>query len=63
MGFYPASRAFCVETIRFDVNPKFSTCREKLFFFSLAVCQNTSINQAIRDELLENIKNMLHKNE
>ncbi len=34
-----------------------------LFVGKVVPLQNTSINQAIRDELLENIKNMLHKNE
>ena len=34
-----------------------------LFVRNVVPLQNTSINQAIRDELLENIKNMLHKNE
>ena len=33
------------------------------FVGNVVPLQNTSINQAIRDELLENIKNMLHKNE
>ena len=32
-------------------------------FFPCLFVRNTSINQEIKDELLENIKNMLHKNE